>query len=43
MRESEVLIHDEAGFQGMRAAGALEADVLDMIKEYVNCVGQETA
>ena len=35
MRESDVLIHDEAGFQGMRAAGALAADVLDMITEYV--------
>ena len=35
MRESNVLIHDEAGFQGMRKAGALAADVLDMITEYV--------
>ena len=28
MRESNVLIHDEAGFQGMRKAGALAADCL---------------
>ena len=35
MRESNVLIHDEAGFQGMRKAGALAADVLDMITKYV--------
>ena len=35
MRESNVLIHDEAGFQGMRKAGALAADVLDMITEHV--------
>ena len=35
MRESNVLIHDEAGFQGMRKAGALAADVLDMITGHV--------
>ena len=35
MRESNVLIHDEAGFQGMRKAGALAAEVLDMITDYV--------
>ena len=35
MLENNVLIHDESGFEGMRKAGALAADVLDMITEHV--------
>jgi len=35
MQESNVLIHDEADFVSMRKAGALAADVLDMITEHV--------
>jgi len=35
MQESNVLIHDEADFTSMRKAGALAADVLDMITEHV--------
>jgi methionyl aminopeptidase len=35
MQESNVLIHDEADFASMRKAGALAADVLDMITEHV--------
>ena len=36
MLENNVLIHDESGFEGMRKAGALAADVLDMITGHVN-------
>ncbi len=35
MLENNVLIHDESGFEGMRKAGALAADVLDMITGHV--------
>ena len=35
MQESNVLIHNEADFVCMRKAGALAADVLDMITEHV--------
>jgi len=35
MQESNVLIHDESGFEGMRKAGALASDVLDMITGHV--------
>ena len=34
-RSEPVILHDEAGFAGMRKAGQLAADVLDMISEHV--------
>ena len=35
VRTSEIRIHDEDAFEGMRAAGRLVAEALDMIGEYV--------
>ena len=35
MRTEPVIIHDESGFAGMRAAGSLAASVLDMIAPHV--------
>ena len=35
MRTEPVIIHDESGFAGMRAAGRLAASVLDMIAPHV--------
>lgn len=35
MREEQVILHGAEGFQGMRAAGALAAEVLDMITDHV--------
>ena len=36
MRTEPVILHDETGFAAMRKAGALAADVLDMVTEYVS-------
>ena len=33
MREEQIILHGAEGFQGMRAAGALAAEVLDMITD----------
>lgn len=35
MRAEKVILHNEAGFEGMRAAGRLAAEVLDMITPHV--------
>ena len=35
MRTEPVILHDENGFAAMRKAGALAAEVLDMITEHV--------
>jgi methionyl aminopeptidase len=35
VRTNEIRIHDEEGFEGMRAAGRLVAEALDMIGDYV--------
>ena len=35
MREEQIILHGAEGFQGMRAAGALAAEVLDMITDHV--------
>ena len=35
MREEDVILHGPEGFEGMRKAGQLAADVLDMITEHV--------
>ena len=35
MREEDVIIHGPEGFEGMRAAGKLAAEVLDMITDHV--------
>ena len=36
MRSEPVILHDENGFAAMRKAGALAAEVLDMITAYIN-------
>ena len=36
MRTEPVILHDETGFAAMRKAGALAADVLDMVTEHVS-------
>ena len=36
MRSEPVILHDENGFAAMRKAGALAAEVLDMVTAYVN-------
>ncbi len=35
VRTNEIRLHDEEGFEGMRAAGRLVAEALDMIGDYV--------
>ena len=35
VRSHEIRIHDAAAFEGMRKAGALAAEVLDMITDHV--------
>ena len=35
IEDRHIVIHDEAGFAGMRAAGRLAADVLDMLVPHV--------
>jgi len=35
MREEDVILHGPEGFEGMRKAGQLAADVLDMIIAFV--------
>ena len=36
MREEDVILHGPEGFEGMRKAGALAAEVLDMITDHVS-------
>ena len=35
MRHEQVILHGKEGFEGMRKAGRLAAEVLDMITEHV--------
>ena len=36
MRQEKIILHDKAGFNAMRKAGALAAEVLDMITDHVD-------
>ena len=35
MRQEKIILHDKVGFEAMRKAGALAAEVLDMITDHV--------